>query len=222
MPQISLLSVMEPETIPDGETGELVETGEMVERTRSAPWNEATQLMVKGAKLLKLGVDAIVGQDLAQYWQTIEEMPPEYFRLSTHLAIIPGSTRTITKQEEAAVMKQLLLEVLRPLYEALGRVDLDVKFSEYIARLSGVDNVSDFMPGDTEVQQTMQQQQEAQQAEQQAQQQQMQAEQQSKDADLQREQTKGEIEIAKAQQGLEIDREKAKLQLATAAKSSER
>lgn len=124
---------------------------------RELPWNEALQAIASGGKLIKLGVDAIVGPELAQYWSYGQ--PAQTWRLSTKVAVEPGTTRMVTKEQQAAIQKQLFLEVIQPFLMQTGRMDLIRAWIESIARLSSVSNIENLLPAGSELQQMMMQQQ---------------------------------------------------------------
>ncbi len=110
-------------------------------------WPQAQVAIAKGdAKLVKLGVDAIVGEELAQYWRTTDETPLIVFKLSTRLRVVPGSTRNVTKEQKAATLKQYLMDVFLPMYQAMGRWDLYALFAERIGHMAGIENIEDLMP----------------------------------------------------------------------------
>jgi hypothetical protein len=202
-------------TIPAGmyieETGMMLE--EDTEQIHDLPWDDAKQAILKGGKLLKLGVDAIVGSELAEFWMTSEDVPIEEIRLSTKVAVVPGSTRTITQEQQAADMTEYYSNVLWPtVYEPMGRFDLAVRYLSYIGTLKGIDNMGDFLPGHEEIQQFLQQQQQAAEQqmmmEQQQQQQQLEQTQASKEAELQHQAVKNELEIQKDMEKAEIEKNK--------------
>ena len=176
VPRFSSLAVQVPVEVADELTGKFIETGETFEDIQDdVPWPQALQLISSGkGKLIKLGADAIVGPRLAQFWATTKELPLEFFRLSTDVSVVPGSTRTITKEQQAEVMKRLYLEVYFPLYGELGRFDLAVKFAKRIGVLTGLDDVDSYLPSESEAveatQRMQQEKQQQQQAEQEAQQ----------------------------------------------------
>ena len=195
------------------------------------PWEDAKIALIKGGKLLKLGVDAIVGPELSQHWQVLGEVPMEEIRLSMSVLVVPGSTRSITQDQRAADLTDMYLNMLWPtMYEPMGRLDLAKRFIEHIGQLKGIDRMDTFLPQESEIKQFLQQQQQQQQQEAQmqqqqmaqeaqAQQQQLQQEQMSADADLQRDgaktaldmesqQLKGELEQAKGEMQLELMRRK--------------
>ena len=123
----------------------------------SLPWPEAIVAMVKPnpitgnvAKLIKLGADAVIGEELAQYWRTTDETPAIVFKLSTKVRVVPGSTRNVTKEQRAATMKQYLLEVFAPMYGAMQRWDLYALFAERIGHMAGIENISDLIPKQSE------------------------------------------------------------------------
>jgi hypothetical protein len=184
------------------------------ETIQTMPWDMARQALVQGATLLKLGVDAIVGDDLAQYWQTLEDTPIEEIRLSTKVAVVPGSTRSITDQRLAEDMTRLYNEALWPsLYQPLGRFDLAAKYLTHIGQLKGWQNMEDLVPDDESIQQFLQQQQEQMQAQQQMEAQQQEGQMQAQQAELENKQTANEMELQHqaVKNEMEIDRETQKM-----------
>ena len=181
--------------------GQAVETGETFKDYKSAPWNEAVQMIQQGAKLIMLGIDAIVGPELAQYWRTTSEFPPVVFKLSTQVRVLPGSTRSITKEHKAAVLKQYYLEAFFPLYVELGRLDLAVAFLKQIGNLAGFDKVENLLPSLEDTQKFQQELEARKQQEEQAQAEQMQ---------LEEEKMRAEQEQAGAQLDLDERSEEAK------------
>jgi len=129
------------------------------------PWQEALRAISEGGQLIKLGVDAIVGEELAQFWPY--QQPPEHWRLSTKVTVEAGSTRSITKEQRAAVMKQMYVEVYQPFYESMERPDLAKEFLEMIGRLVSIPNMDGLLPSTDEVKQKMEEMKQQQQMEQQ-------------------------------------------------------
>jgi hypothetical protein len=208
VPKLSVVAVMEQmDVIEDGllvrdDDGDPVQAPKEV--LRDLPWHEALQAITDGGQLIKLGVDAIVGPELAEFWA--HKVPPEQWKLSTKVIVEPGTTRTVTKDQQVAVQKQLYIEVYFPFYEATRRYDLMRDYLEYIGRLSGTPNIEDKLPEKQEAQQIGQQQQEMEQQQMQAEQQaqQAQGEQQAQQAQAQMQQTQiqAQVDAAKAQQEL--------------------
>ena len=122
------------------------ELGEPYTDLQSFPWQEAQSLLLKGATLIQLGADAIVGPELAQYWRTHEEFSPVIFKLSTNVSVRPGSTREATKDKKAAVMKQFYLEVLAPLYQGMGDWSKAIRYIENMGYYAGIENMSEYLP----------------------------------------------------------------------------
>ena len=162
VPKLSLLEIEAPRFAAN-ELGELIQTNETELKLVSVPWEQAQLMLAQpGAKLIKLGIDAIVGQELAQYWRTTEEYPVRLFKLTTKISVLPGSTRSITKEHKAAILKQYLLEVFTPLYEALGRWDLYALFALRIGQLADIKQIDDLLPDSAEIRQFMMQRQQMQ------------------------------------------------------------
>jgi hypothetical protein len=122
------------------------ESGETMKQLQSFPWAEAQQYLLQGAALIQLGADAIVGDELAQYWRTHEEFSPVLFKLSTQVSVRPGSTREATKDKKAAVMKQFYLEVLAPLYQGMGDWTHAIRYIENMGYYAGIENMADYLP----------------------------------------------------------------------------
>lgn len=145
VPQYSLLEIPVPKVAMN--EGEIVETGETFMDLRPYPWEQA-KLMLKelDVTLVMLGIDAVVGPELAQYWRTAEDYSPQLFKLSTRIRVLPGSTRTITKERRAAILKEYYNELYLPLYQVMGRWDLARNFLAHISSLIGLGEGQDFVP----------------------------------------------------------------------------
>jgi hypothetical protein len=151
VPRYSLLELQVPDV---SETDEGFKLGDSFSKQLvNMPWPQAMVSITQGtAKLIKLGADAVIGEELAQFWRTTDETPPIVFKLSTKVRVVPGSTRNVTKEQRAATMKQYLLEVFAPMYGAMQRWDLYAQFAERIGHMAGIENVSDLIPKQSETQ----------------------------------------------------------------------
>ena len=133
---------------------------------------EAKQAIAAGGNLIKLGVDAIVGPELAQFWPY--KQAPEQWKLNIKVIVEPGTTRAVTRQQMAATMKQLYLEMYLPFFQQVSQLNPVMgmtfmrDFLEFVGRLAQVPNVEAKLPDRTAIKQMvqdfmMQQQQQAQQ-----------------------------------------------------------
>lgn len=176
---------------------------------QSLPWPDACKAVGAGGTLVKLGIDSIVGEELSHYWLTSEDVPFEYFRLSTCLTVVPGSTRTITNAEKVASLTDFYVNALFPtFYQPLMRFDLAGRFLKHIAQLSGsIDSVERFIPTDEEINQSVQQMQAAQAAQQ--------SQEVSAEDQLALEQQKVDMEGQKADQQMRIESARAQQELMT-------
>lgn len=179
------------------------ETGEPI--LNSLPWPDAQQAILAGGHLLKLGIDAIVGEEFSKFWKTSEELPMVAIRLSTKVHITPGSTRNLTQAQQAAELTQFYNETLYPtLYQPMARYDLAADFLKHIAMfMQGLDKMEDFLPKKEEIDQFAQQQAEAAQAEQEA------------------EKAKADQEMALAEQKGAMEQQSAELKVGTQAAQAE-
>ena len=161
------------------------------------PWDEAQVAMQQGGHLLKLGIDAIVGDELAQFWLTTDDIPMTAIRLSTRISIEPGSTRNLTQEQQAASLIELYTNVLFPtIYDPMRRFDLASAYLRHAAELMpGLDRIEDFLPTDDDVAQFQQQEEQAAQAEQ--------------EAAAQQAQQQADLEAAKGEQAMQIESQKA-------------
>ena len=181
VPIMSEIAMVVP--VPTGEVDEL--TGEPVidemgqplskekEQVVSLPWEQAKKALSEGGELIKLGVDAIVGPELAQYWPY--KQPAVQWRLNTKVVVEPGTTRSVTRQQQAASMKQLYLEMFQPFYQIIMQynpvmgLNFMRGFLEFVGRWAQVPNIEAKLPGMDDlaqmVQDWMQQQQQQQQGE---------------------------------------------------------
>ncbi len=218
----SIRRIVEQETY-DEVLGEYVKGPQEVQDD-GVKWKDAKKALLEGARLVRLGVDAIVGPELAEYWVTAADTPIEDIRLSTEIIVMPGSTRTITQQQRAAELEDYYSNILWPtIYEPMKRLDLAKRFNEYIGKLKGIDRMEDFLPQDDEIKQFLEQLKQAEQEEREAAQQgqpDMEGDeirkQAAADAELQRAGVKAELEMEKEMQKAEFEQEKGEMQLSLA------
>lgn len=147
VPALSIVEVSSP-TIDD--FGIETENTEM----QRLPWLQAKEAVNAGGKLIQLGVDAIVGEELAQYWR--EGQPQMEFKLSTNVRVKKGSTRETTQENKAAIMKQFYLEVLQPLYVATNRMDLAANYIKQMGQMAGIDHIDENLPTQDDAKKVMQ------------------------------------------------------------------
>jgi hypothetical protein len=168
VPQYSEVAMMTP--VPTGEKddiGELILDGEgqplteEQEQVVSLPWEQAKQALAGGGDLIKLGVDAIVGPELAAFWQY--QQPPEQWKLNIKVIVEPGTTRAVTRQQQAASMKQLYLEMFQPFYGLIMQynpvmgMNFMRDFLEFVGRWAQVPNIENKLPEVTQLQEMVQQ-----------------------------------------------------------------
>lgn len=147
---VPTFSIVEMQNVsPDG-----IMSNEMVK----LPWAQVKDAIANGGKLIQLGVDAIVGPELAQFWR--EGMPQMEFKLSTSVRVKKGSTRDMTQENKAAVMKQFYLEVLLPYYTATNRFDLAGNYIKQMGQMAGIDHIEENLPTMEDAQMVMQKNQE--------------------------------------------------------------
>ena len=163
VPRYTLLEIeVQTEDVQDG----MPVDGGMQKQYQSVPWEQAQQLLLEpGTKLIKLGVDAIVGEELAQAWRTTDEVPVRVFKLATKVRVLPGSTRSITQEQQASMLKQYYLEVFFPLYQFTGAWDKAMLFIQRIGQLAGIDKIEDMLPTPEQLQKAQQLQEQQQQQE---------------------------------------------------------
>lgn len=129
-------------------TGEYNEIGEPVvteiETTEELAWSEVLTAVSQGGEIIQLGVEAVVGPELAKFWPYKEA--PERWKLATKVTVEPGTTRSITRQQQAAIMKQLYVELYQPFYMLTGRLDLMRDYLEFIGQLAQVPNIDSKLP----------------------------------------------------------------------------
>lgn len=153
------VGVLDPTTLmPLTET-----TPEHPEVLDNLPWVEASAILTQdpSAQLVSLGVEAMVGPELAQWW--IDGEPLKVVRRSTQVTIERGSTQRRAREKKVLLALEMFKTVLAPIYEKTGRVDLLVKFAELIFALQELK--TDFgaaLPDPQEILQQMQMQQQVQ------------------------------------------------------------
>jgi hypothetical protein len=148
-------SVIEVKGMDIDELGNVSESSQL----QSLPWEQAKLAIKQGGKLIQLGVDAIVGTELAEFWR--EGQPQLEFKLSTSVRVKKGSTRDTTQENRAAIMKQFYLEVLMPIYQATNRMDLAAEYIKKTGEMAGIDHIAELIPTIQDAQNAMAKQQEA-------------------------------------------------------------
>jgi hypothetical protein len=167
VPKYSSVAVMEQMPLMDEATGEpmLDEMGQPVlgeeqENVRELPWQEARAALAQGGTLIKLGVDAIVGPQLAEFWPYRES--PKQWKLNIKVIVEPGTTRAITRQQQSAVMKQLYVELFQPFYQMIMQynpvmgMNFMRDFLEFIGRLAQVPDIEQKLPDPSMIMQMVQ------------------------------------------------------------------
>ena len=113
---------------------------------KGLPWERVRELMrtMPGTEITELGVEAIVGPELAQHWA--EKQPLEIIRRDLRVTLDEGGTQKTARLEEGAVLKELASDVLLSLYERAQRPDLAVELMRRILVLAGVAEVDALVP----------------------------------------------------------------------------
>ncbi|HET6442632.1 MAG TPA: hypothetical protein VFH53_09660, partial [Phycisphaerae bacterium] len=113
---------------------------------KGLPWEQVRELMrtVPGTEIVELGVEAIVGPELAQHW--VEKQPLEIVRRDLRVTLDEGGTQKTARLEEGAVLKELAGDVLLPLYQQAQRPDLTVELVRRILWLAGVAEADALVP----------------------------------------------------------------------------
>ncbi len=219
VPKFSSIGIIREVEQLDEKTNEMVTTPQEV--MESLPWKDAKKAIMKGGQLLKLGVDVIVGPELAKFWVTSDEVPIQDIRLSTEVMVVAGSTRSITQEQRVAELKDYYSNILWPtIYQPMMRLDLAKKYNEHIGKLMGLDRVEDYLPDDGDIQKFIEQQRQAAEEERQAAQSAQPDQsgdeirkQAAADAQLERDGAKAQLEMEKEQQKAEFEQDKGKMQL---------
>jgi len=144
--------------VPDPLTGEMVEVGtgqyEMVTLGASPmpplPWAQAeVELRRPGARLLRLGIDAMVSPDLVQFWEP--DMPLALLRRNVKVAVEHGSTQRQARLDKAKSFRELFGEVISPLIQQIAvvnpqaAVDLQVRIVERLLSVSDMTGFADIV-----------------------------------------------------------------------------
>lgn len=202
--QLSSVEVVVPESLEQAEgydeaTGMLVSMPQVTpahpEVMDGLPWAQVQQILTEQpeAQLVSLGVEAMVGPELAQWW--VDGEPLDVVRCSTTVTVERGSTQRRTRERKVMLALQMYEKVLAPIYEQTGRVDLLVKFATLLFELQ--DLGTDFGSALPKPEEVLAQMQQAQEQQAQA------AEQEGMRAD---EQAAGDEQDRNFQQNLEVEK----------------
>jgi len=100
-------------------------------------------------KILRFGVDAIVGAEKAATWQ---QMSPEEIRASVFVYLEHGGTQRQAKMQKASALEQLMTSLM-PFYLQIGRPDLVANLVKRIMELLQIQNIDELVPEGTELEQ---------------------------------------------------------------------
>jgi len=175
LPQSSRVEVLEPILFDamDPDSGEMIQvpTGEMQAvmygepPTPPLPWAEAQErLKDPGAELIYMGVDAMVGEEKAQFW--VDDMPLDLVRRSVKVTIERSSTTRRENLEQVDVFcEKVWAQLLGPLVQQILMADpvqamqITAAAIEKVVRMLDLDQYEDLIPDPEQLGQMLQQQQ---------------------------------------------------------------
>jgi hypothetical protein len=114
------------------------------------PWSQVAQILAAnpGSEIKRIGVDAIVGEELSQFWP--EGLPLDVIRRNVRIYVEAGSTTRQARLEMVTTLTNLY-SLLLPLYQAVGRMDLAAQFVKLIVSKTGAEDAIDLVPNPQEV-----------------------------------------------------------------------
>jgi len=108
-------------------------------------WADAQELLRDPeAELVLLGVEAMVGADLAKWWQ--QNVPLCVLRQNTRVTVERGSTQEHTRLERAATLREIFQTVLMPLAEATGDINVLIEAAKKILSLLDLEEFEGLVP----------------------------------------------------------------------------
>ena len=166
MPRYSLVSIAAVRKVPaqTDESGREIapEQNELIYgEPQSVPWSAVAQILINnpGSEIKKLGVDAIVGEEIAQFWP--EGVPLDVIRRNVRVYVEAGSTTRQARFQQVQQLTSLYIQVLVPLYQAVGRMDLAAQFVKLIVSKMGDEDAANLLPDAQQILQAQQLQQQA-------------------------------------------------------------
>jgi hypothetical protein len=110
------------------------------------PWSQVAQILKTnpGSEIKRLGVDAIVGEAAAMFWP--EGLPLDVIRRNIRVYVEVGSTTRQARFEKVTLLTDLYQNLLLPLYQAVGRMDLAAQFVKIIVAKAGADDATELVP----------------------------------------------------------------------------
>ena len=163
MAHVLLPQVSEVEIPPvPGMDGVMPPQGELVRVPASAL---AAVLAQEGVELVRLGVDAMVGEEKAAAWD--ESVPMEILRRSTVVAVERGSTQRRMRFEKVKLFAEVYERQMRPMIDKLAMVDpvmaldKEVAAARKVLELLDLEEFESLMPDMNAVMQAVAMQQQA-------------------------------------------------------------
>ena len=96
------------------------------------------------AELVEFGVEAMVGAKLAQHWR--ENVPLAVSRRNCRVEVEHGTTRLSERMDRFALLREVLTELLLPLYKTTGRMDLWIEAVKRILAKAGLSEFDALVP----------------------------------------------------------------------------
>jgi hypothetical protein len=151
-----LQPVMREVLIPDPVTGTTLPTGQMEPTGDFEPvvdslmWSEAQIALAEpGAELVQLGVEAMVGPELARFWP--EGKPLSVIRASTRVDVERGSSQRRVREEKSKEFRELVMQVLLPVSQATNSPQMALAIARKCLLLMDVEDVDQLVPSLPEV-----------------------------------------------------------------------
>ena len=122
---------------PDGQP-------QMRDTVDGLPWPEAEALVRQGGTLITLGVDAMVGPELAVYWE--DDIPLDVIRRSTRVTVERGSTQKRTRLLQEKAFRETYVQLVQPLLVALGDIPKQIEAAKKSFELQGLQEFERVLP----------------------------------------------------------------------------
>lgn len=108
------------------------------------PWPQAEELVRAGGTLVTLGVDAMVGPELAEFWE--DEVPLDVIRRSTRVSVERGSTQRRTRLLQEKAFRETYVQLIQPLLVLMGDIPKQIEAAKKSLELQGLQEFERVLP----------------------------------------------------------------------------
>lgn len=140
-----------------GSSVEVVEDVEGVDPKTGAPtmvqqarvvdglsWDQAQVAIMQGGTLITMGVDAMIGSELAAFWE--DGLPLDIIRRNIRVSVEKGSTQRRARMEKVSMFLQTYMGMVDPILMQLGMTRERLEAAKKVMEMQGLGDLKSIVP----------------------------------------------------------------------------